>query len=61
MKYGMVRGEAGGKIGLPRVTMVIQHLPRYGGQRSTKRFSERSDIEYMQGAGTACCSQVIQS
>ena len=30
VKCGMVRGEAGGKIGLPHVAVIVQHLPRYG-------------------------------
>ena len=34
----MVRGEAGSEAGLPHVAVVVQHLPRYGGQRSTRSF-----------------------
>ena len=31
------------------------YLRRYGGQRSMRQFSGRSDIECMQGAGTVVC------
>ena len=50
-----VQGEAGREAVLPYVTMVIQHLPRYSGQRSMRQFPGRSDIEYMQGAKTVVC------